>query len=154
MSSAALTVAVLGGLLALLYLAQGLTYGRGTRDDPGPGLYPLAVGALFLIGAVGTAIEAWLGRRGRRDERIEWPEGAARWRMVALVAVSLAYVFLLPWAGHPLAAGLVVLVALEVMGLRGWTLKVLLAGVAGIGSHWLFAVLLGVPLPRGIWFGG
>jgi len=154
MRSGALTVAVLGGLLALLYLAKALTYGRGTLDDPGPGLYPIAVGLLFLIGAIGTAIEASLDAGRGADDTVAWPTGAASWRMVALIAVSLAYVFLLPWAGHPVAAALVTLVALEVMGLQGWPLKIVLAAVAGIGSHWLFAVVLGVPLPRGIWFGG
>lgn len=167
MRSGALTVAALGGLIALLYLAKALTYDRGNLDDPGPGLYPLAVGVLWLIGAIGTALEAslgaWRGRRGApgdpvrtssAEDAVAWPTGAARWRMVALIAVSLAYVFLLPWAGHPVAAAVVTLVALEVMGLDGWPLKLGLAAVAGIGSHWLFAVVLGVPLPRGIWFGG
>jgi hypothetical protein len=85
-------------------------------------------------------------------DAVAWPVGAARGRMIALVAASLGYVLLLPYIGHPLAGTVVTLVALELMGQRGWPLKIALALAVGLGSHYLFAVVLGVPLPRGIWF--
>lgn len=149
MRPAIVTVAALGAVLAVLYLLEALRYGRGTLDDPGPGLYPLVVGALLLLGSIGAAVEVVVAPSG---DAVAWPVGAARGRMIALVAASLGYVLLLPYIGHPLAGTVVTLVALELMGQRGWPLKIGLALAVGLGSHYLFAVVLGVPLPRGIWF--
>lgn len=150
MRRALLATAAAGVLLALLYVAEGLRHPRGTLAEPGPGLYPLLVGTLLLLGSLGTGLEV-LVRRPHGE--VGWPEAAARWRMLALLAASLGYVVLLPYLGHPLAGTLVTLVVLEVMGLRRWPLKVGLALAVGLGSHYLFTVVLGVPLPAGIWFG-
>jgi len=139
-----------GAVVALPYTVLAVRYGLGTLDDPGAGFYPVVVGALLLLACIGTAVEA-IARRP--DTAVAWPSGIARVRMLALVAASVGYVVLLPYAGHPVAGTLVTLAALQVMGLRGWPLKLALALAVGLGSHYLFAVVLGVPLPRGAWSG-
>lgn len=150
MRRALLAMAASGLVLALVYLAEALRYARGTLAEPGPGLYPLLVGTLLVLGSLGIGLEAVVQRA---HDGVGWPEGPARWRMLALLAASLGYVILLPYLGHPLAGALVTLVVLHVMGLRRWPLKVGLALVVGLGSHYLFTVVLGVPLPVGIWSG-
>lgn len=141
--------AVAGVLLSALYLVEGLRYSWGTASQPGPGLFPLVVGVLLLLGSLGTGVEAVLRRD--RDE-FAWPRGAALTRMVAILLATLGYVVLLPYLGHPFAATLVSLVILQVMGLRRWPMKIGLAPALGLGSHFLFDAFLGVPLPMGIWF--
>jgi hypothetical protein len=37
------------------------------------------------------------------------------------------------------------------MGTRRWVVKIAGALAIGVGSHYVFAKLLGVPLPTGIW---
>lgn len=147
MRAGALAVALLGAVLALVYMAGARRLGLGVLDEPGPGLYPLLVGVLLVIGAAGTAVEALAHPPGPAG----WPEGAAGRRVLVLVAAVLGYAIAMPYAGHPLAGAIVTLVALEVMGLTGWPLKLGLAAAAGLASHYLFAVVLGVPLPRGAW---
>lgn len=149
MRRALLGAAVLGTLLALVYLVEGLGYPRGTPAEPGPGLYPLLVGLLLMAGSLGTGLEARFRRSG---ETIESPRGAEARRVLSIVGVSLGYVLLLHQVGHPVAGTLVTLAVLQVMGLSRWTLKLGLALALGLGSHYLFAVLLGVPLPTGNWF--
>ncbi len=133
-------------LVGLLYTAEALRYARGTAAQPGPGVYPLLVGALWLAGSVSTGLEAMLMDPG---VRVEWPVGTARWRIVAIMAAVLGYAGLLPYLGHPVAATLVALVVLQVMGARDWRLKLGQALLLGLGSYYLFALVLGVPLPLG-----
>jgi len=100
---------------------------------------------------VGSGLEVWLdGTSGDMG----WPRGSDALRVLAVLATSLGYVVLLPYVGHPVAATLVTLAVLQVMHVRGWVLKVGLSLGLGLGSYYLFAVVLGVPLPAGIWVHG
>jgi putative tricarboxylic transport membrane protein len=137
------------GLLAVGYLAEARRYSFGTAAQPGPALYPLLVGALILVGCIGMALEA---AKSHLQGEVEWPADGARWRVVAIVTSALGYVLLLPYLGHPIAGALLSLVVLQVMGLANWFLKVGIAVAVGLISFYLFATLLGTPLPTGIWF--
>lgn len=150
MRRALLGTLIVAMLLAVAYLAEAMRYPRGTMAQPGPGLFPLAVGALMLIAALGTGLEA---RSRKTWEEMDWPRGSDALRVLGVLAVSLGYVLLLPRLGHPVAATLVTLVVLQMMQFRGWVVRLTLSLVIGLGSYYLFAVLLGVPLPTGIWFG-
>ena len=150
MRRALLGTLIVAMLLAVAYLAEAMRYPRGTMAQPGPGLFPLAVGALMLIAALGTGLEA---RSRKTWEEMDWPRGLDALRVLGVLAASLGYVLLLPHLGHPVAGTLVTLAVLQMMQLRSWVVKLTLSLVIGLGSYYLFAVLLGVPLPTGIWFG-
>jgi putative tricarboxylic transport membrane protein len=150
MRTALLILAVAGLLLGGLYLAEAMRYPRGALAQPGPGLFPLLVGSLLLLSSAGIGAEAFFTREGRP---VDWPAGAGLWRLITVGLATLAYTIVLPYAGHPLAGSLLVLTVLRVMGLRRWGVAVLLALAAGLGSYYLFGVLLGVPLPAGFWGG-
>jgi hypothetical protein len=144
-------VAAIGAVASVLYLAAALRYPRGSIAQPGPGIYPILVGVLLLIGSLGTGLEAAL--RPSPDAEIVWPTGKAGRRVLAVSLAILGYVVLLPTAGWAVSGFLVTLIALHVMNLRRWPVKVALALVVGVGSSYAFAILLDVPLPLGIWFG-
>jgi putative tricarboxylic transport membrane protein len=143
----ALTAIVALGLGGL-HLAGALQYGRGALAHPGPGIFPLVVAVLLLVGAAGTAVEAMLSRD---DTSVGWPRGLAGARVVGLAAATGAYVVLLPMLGHPLGGGLLALTALRIMGLRPWWWSLVVATALAGASHYLFTVGLGVPLPAGQW---
>lgn len=140
--------AAVGSLLAIGYLIAGWDYPWGKMAEPGPGVYPLAVGILMLMGAVGLGLEARL-RRLRLDA--PWPAGAGRWRVLAVLASGLGYALLLPYLGHLIMGTLVSLIVLRVMGLPRWPLCIGLAIAVGLASYYLFAIILDVPLPVGFW---
>ncbi len=137
-----------GGILGLAYLAGALGYPWGSMAQPGPGLYPFVVGILIVISALGAGLEA---RVRRLRVRAVWPKGRDRWRVLAVLGSSLAYLLLLPYLGHAFNGTLVALVVLHFTGLRRWTLKIGLALGIGLGSYYLFSSVLNVPLPAGIW---
>ena len=64
----------------------------GTLAAPGPGLYPMFVAALILIGALGTGIEAF---NQKTDEALDWPQGAAARRVAIVLGAVIGYILLL-----------------------------------------------------------
>ena len=131
-----------------VYLANVLPLPLGTPARPGAGFFPLAVG---LFGAV-VAL-AWSAIAFRRAPASTGPSITAEGRgRVAATAVALAgFCLLLPWTGYPIVAFLFVSALLRRLG-AGWTGAVVIGLASAVASYYLFAVLLTVPLPRGIWF--
>ena len=128
------------------YLAASLFFPFGTFAKPGPGFFPVGVGAFLCVAAAALVIT---GRRGR-------PAGAgiglpadARARVMTTVAALAGFCLLMPWLGYPACAFVFVTLVMRRLGDSGWTSVLVTALVSALGSYYLFAVLLGVPLPRG-----
>lgn len=149
MRRAVMIFAGLGAVLSALYLLEGKRYSMGTPAEPGPGLFPLIVGGILLVGFVGTGIEALATAPGAK---VGWPAGPGRRRVAAIALSCGAYALALPFIGQMIAASLLALAVLHVMALRSWLLKVVLAVGIGVGSYVLFGRVLGVPFPSGTWF--
>ena len=144
-----LIAATVGTAFALVYLTYGFRYPMGKPNHPGPGVFPLLVGLVLLLGCLGTGMEALLRRT---TEKVLWPKGPDRLRMLSILAAVIGYVLLLPYLGYPLNATLLSLTILQVMGLRKWPVKAGLALGIGLGSYILGRYLLGIPMPTGILF--
>lgn len=150
MRGALLGASAFAAIVGALYLAEARRYSTGTTAQPGPGLYPTLIGVVVLVAAVGVALEA---ARSPSAVDIAWPRGDARRRVLAILLPTAAYVLLLDVLGHALAGSLLTLIVLHVMGMRRWWLEIAVALAVGLGSHYIFATLLGVPLPAGLWRG-
>ena len=133
-----------------VYLAQALRLPLGTTARPGPGFYPLAVGAFACV--VALVVVALAFRPSGRAVPAEAAEAEPAARLdVALSVIALAgFCLLLPWLGYPLAALLFVSLQLRQLG-ASWRGALLTGALSAEGSYYLFAILLGVTLPRGFW---
>jgi len=143
----ALAVAAGGGL----YLALALALPLGTPARPGAAFFPVVV-AVFtcVVGVVATA-RAFLTAPATPAARETLPDATARRaRVVSGVVLLAAFCALLPWLGYPLAAFGFVLLLLRRLG-SGWRAAAVMAALSAAVSHYVFAVLLDVPLPRGPW---
>lgn len=129
------------------YLLVASSYPIGTIGQPGPGVYPVVVGALFLLGAVGSAFQA---RAAPETEIEDWPRGAGARRIVALVAAMAIYALILRIVGHVIAGGLLAFAVMHVMEFGTRRVRAAVAIAVAAASFVLFNVLLGVQLPRGI----
>lgn len=139
-------LAVAGGVLTVLgiaYLVIAFDYPRGTAAQPGPGLFPVGVGLLVLVTAVGTLVEGI--RRPIAEARPEFDRRSAL-RTVLVLAVVVSYVVLVGVVGHLVASTLAAAVLLRSQG-ASWLMTILTALALGFGSQVVFADLLGVPLP-------
>jgi putative tricarboxylic transport membrane protein len=137
--AAAAAVCALG--LGAVVGALGLGY--WTRG-PGPGFFPLWLGLLLVLLAVGWAVQAARGKNGPEPEPIA-PGGR---RAVALVlGALLVAILLLDVVGYQLAMTALVLFFLVVVGRRRWFESIVVALAAGVGIYALFANVLQVYLP-------
>lgn len=151
---AVIATAAVGTILAAFYIVVTLRSPWARATVTGSSFYPLLVGSLLLLGAVGTGLEEVFRRsQAQASEVVDWPSGSALQRVLAVTVAALGYATLLDYLGHLLVASLVALVVLHVMGTKSWLVKVPLSVALGIGSLYLFGSLLGIPLPAGIWAG-
>ncbi len=130
-----------------VYLVNGLPLSLGTAARPGPGFYPLAVGVFGAAVAM-----AWVVSTLRRSPAVAGDAtlpAEGRERVGVTAGLLVGFCLLLPWAGYPLAALLFTGLLLRGLGAR-WTMALAVAIATALGSNYLFGVLLGVPLPRGV----
>jgi hypothetical protein len=159
----AAALGLLAAAAAYLWLATRLRL--GTVAAPGAGFFPVVVGVFLCATALGLLLRLCrlgplppgagvrsggepTGVQGAVTEPAAGTAGALR-RLAATVGALAGFSLLLPWIGYPVAAFAFVLVLLRALGTGGWTAAGLWALGAAAVSYYLFAVLLGVPLPRG-----
>jgi hypothetical protein len=132
---------------AAVYLVLALRLPFGMAARPGAGFYPVIVAVFAVVVALAATASAFRGVQGATAIAL----GAAPRRRVVISVVSLVvFCLVLPWIGYPAAAFAFVTVVLRYLGSR-WTSALLSGALASAGSYGLFAVLLIVPLPRGLW---
>jgi hypothetical protein len=133
------------------YLTYAIRMPLGTAARPGAGFYPAAVGA-FACGVALVVTAIAFRRAAAVDGDLETMESTPGGRGPVWIAVATlaGFTLLMPWIGYPLAALLFVAVLLRQLG-AGWRSTLLTAVLSAEGSYYLFAILLGVTLPRGFW---
>jgi hypothetical protein len=143
-------------LAAILLLTTGaammaLRYGLWLDGEPAPGLFPLLACSLAAAGAMAVAMEM---RRHARvpvaaadDEQSRPTPG----RLLAAMAVLIAWGLLLKPLGYAASGGLALL-ALLLTGGVGLGGSVVIAVAAMLGTELLFVRLLEVALPGPAWF--
>jgi hypothetical protein len=135
--------------LSAAYAVHALSYPLGSADRPGTGLFPFAVGLFGALVALGWTVAAV-----RRPAAAGGPGAAAEpgslGRVATTAGLLTAFCFLLPRAGYPVMAFVFVAVLLRRLGLP-WALAAGVGLASALGSWYLFAGLLAVPLPAGAW---
>jgi len=129
------------------YLLSALALPSGTPARPGPGFFPLAIGAFGVVMALAWTLSAF-----RRVPAAAGHPGApveGFGRVVATAGALVGFCLLLSWVGYPVAALVFVAVLLRWLG-AGWKSALVIGLTSAAGSYYLFGVLLNVPLPRGI----
>ena len=132
-----------------VYLTLALRLPFGAAARPGAGFYPVIAAVFALVVALAGTASAFRGVPGAAAEAVEL-DAASRRRVVISVVALVAFCLVLPWVGYPAAAFAFVTVLLRYLGGR-WTTALLTGALSAAGSYGLFAMLLDVPLPRGLW---
>ena len=142
----ALVVLVVSGI----YLSQALQMPLGSAARPGPAFYPVAVGVFACLVTLVVVGGAFRRRAAAAPVDAAEDAPAARVHVVLTIATLAGFCLLLPWIGYPLAALLFVAALLRQLG-TAWRGALLAALISAEGSYYVFAILLGVSLPRGLW---
>lgn len=141
----AVALAFLAG--SALYLVQATRLPLGSAEQPGAGLFPLLVGAFLLAASAAHLLQDL--RRSPGTPLL--PSAETGRRVMGVVAALGAFCLLLPWLGYGVTALGLLLAVLRLFGLARWGMTAAVALVATVASYYLFAVVLGVPLPAGVW---
>lgn len=131
-----------------VWLSLRLPNGVGlSLAEPGPGLFPALVGSLMCAGAVVHGLQSFMADQADAEVR----QGSLK-PLLALAAAIAAYIVLLPRAGFLPAAFVLVLSALSVYGMPGWTRRLITAALTTGLAQLLFTKGLGVNMPVPAWF--
>jgi hypothetical protein len=128
------------------YLAMASMFPLGTVARPGPGFFPVGVGVFLCLAAAALAVFGFRPAAGTPVPRLAPDERA---RVVATVAGLAGFCLLMPWLGYPACAFLFVALLLRRLGGSAWPIVVITAALSALLTHYVFGILLGVPLPRG-----
>jgi len=137
------SLAILGAVY--FYLSSRLPL--QTLNGPGAGFFPLAVsGGLVLTGIAS-------GLQGNRLSDADAIDGSATRRVLVVFISLVAFCYLLPRLGYALS-GLAVMISVLRQLNAGWRMTLAVATTSIICTYFLFAYVLGLPLPRGSLWGG
>jgi hypothetical protein len=127
----------------LLVLWESRALPLGSLRNPGPAYMPVVLAAILV--AFG-ALTALAGRQSPPIAAIAWPE----WRHgVAILGLCAFAALALERVGYRVTVAVVAALLLGVVERRGGLATAALALGLSLGSFFLFATLLRVPLPRG-----
>jgi len=144
--TAGLAAAVLFLVIGSGQIYMSLALPRGTLAEPGPGVFPLLVGALMSASSIACLVLAIVERTPLEFGLLK---DAAR--PAVLVVALAAFLVLLPRVGFILPSLLLQVVTLQVFGMRGVWRRLAVAAVITAAAVLLFETLLGVQFPAPTW---
>jgi hypothetical protein len=150
-------------LFAGLVLAVGVVYEvmalwmpRGRIGQPGPGFYPVVVGACLILTAAACLVQTLMTARRNAGPAGETVANASvqshrqTHKTWLLLSFLVLYVLALKPLGFPIAISVLVIASIRVFGYRRWLPTLGIAAALTLVSYLTFVVWLKVPLPLGI----
>ncbi len=155
---------IVAALLGAGFLLYNIQYPLDAFSNPGPGVFPLIVGAvLVILGALQLILDIRkpeqmdCEEKGRGTISIRSLRGCLRKDhaergILLMIGVFILYLLMVKWVGFFVSTFLFVVVTSRLMGARSWGVPMLLSAGINIFCYFLFAVWLKLFLPRGILF--
>lgn len=120
-------------------IVSGVGFGAGSLDHPGPGMWPLALGAALVLS---TVVFLVVNRDGK-----EGAFGPEAWNALTVIGSIVAFILLFEHVSFLLAAVVLLAGCQIAAGATRW-LTIAITCVVGTGAAWLlFFVVLGVTTP-------
>jgi len=145
-------------LFAGLFLVAGIAYEvmafrmpRGRIGQPGPGFFPLIVGAILVLTATACLFQALATSRSSSLTE-EGPVQSNRQvnKIWLLLGFLVLYILALQPVGFPIAIAIFLVASIWAFGYRKWLPTLGIAVALTAISYLTFVVWLKVPLPLGI----
>ena len=149
-------------LFGAIFLLYDLKYPLDQRANPGPGVFPLVVGAALVI------LAAWLlaqdVRKPKAQGAKENDEGAKKSltpffqrnrgeaKSLFMIAVFIVYLMMVRWVGFFISTFLFVIFSSKLMGTKGWRKPIALSAGINLFCYLLFVTWIKLSFPRGVLF--
>jgi putative tricarboxylic transport membrane protein len=132
-------------VLGIVIVAVSIGYGFGSLERPGPGLYPIFLGAAIVISSFFVLLSDL--RSGTRTIVLE-KEGA---KTIFLMLLTFClWILAMEWLGYVVVTLLATFAICKIMKLEGWKKPLAVSGATALLLYLLFDVWLYIDLPRGI----
>lgn len=136
----------LGLLIALVYTNEAYRIGIGNLRRTESGMFPFAVGVIFMVVCVWTAAEALVADYG--DDAVVAPRGR-RGFVAAFGLLVVALALVMSDLGQYIAASLFASLSIRLLSGRSWIQSILWGIAIAVVLSYFFIELLGVMLPEG-----
>jgi len=147
---------IIGGIVIFLFgaVTTFLSLGMpiGTFRKSGTGLFPLCLGILLIVLSGLFLLQLFLKDHaaGKRELIVRTP-GSSR-QLILFFGTMVLVTLLFNRLGYPLSSFLLMLALLKTLGMKRWSLNILLSlGTAAV-CYFLFVQWLNIPMPKG-WVG-
>ena len=147
-------------LFGAVFLLYDIKYPLDQRENPGPGAFPLIVGAVLVFLAAWQLVQAiQKTKMPAREERSKGDANIAGeipkkdrgdTKVLLMIAVFIIYLLMVKWIGFFTSNFLFVIVSSKFMGARDWKGPILLSAGINLFCYFLFEVWLKLSFPKGI----
>lgn len=140
-----LVLGLASSIVAVGYLVSAYNMPRGDLAAPGPGMFPLGIGGLWVVASIVVVLEAILSKQDAGS--LELPRGFERRQALVFMGTLVGFIALLPFLGFVIAASLYATACLKLLGAYSWIRASVCGVVMGIVTALLFGDVLALPLP-------
>lgn len=134
--------------IGILGFADSIQLPWGTWEEPGPGLFPLAVSILLCLAGIVKILQK--KGRGEGEEKKSWREIAHSFLIpLKILSITFCFILVLERLGYLLAAPLFLFVLFLWVSRYRLRTALVLATFIGVGSWYFFGKILAVQLPLG-----
>ena len=157
MAESSLWLGVVFLLFGVGYLIKATSYPIGTLANAGPGLFPVMVGIILVIGAAGMVAKAGFARKPRNPiTTVTKPSPRKslskkeRQRLLISAALLTSSVFALTRLGFVVTTAMLSAGVILLVGEKRWRVVVLTSLCLAVGAFFLFRIVLQIQLPTGL----
>ena len=144
-----LGVGALGLILSSGYFLEALRMPQGSADAPGPGVFPVGVGAAAIVISIVVVLEAVVSKTDSGSA--ELPKGKQRRDVLLFLGSLTIFILVLPILGQYVASALYMAIVLKILSTLSWLRCILFGFSIAIALSWIFMEVLSIRLPAGIW---
>jgi putative tricarboxylic transport membrane protein len=113
---------------------------------PESGLFPFI--ASIIVSGAGIVL---LLRPATQVRTLDFPRGAALWRVVGVILGLIVMAAGMPYLGFSVTSFITMIILLRTVDQSSWLGAIALAFASTVSVFWLFGQMLGMALPRGPW---
>ena len=144
-----IVIFLFGAVTTLLSLKMPI----GTFRAAGTGMFPLCLGIILMILSATFILKIFFQSKEDQVKKatpIESSESPLQ--MILFLGTMALATLLFNKLGYPLIPFLLMLSLLRILGMKRWSLNILISLVTSVGSYFLFVQWLNIPMPKG-WIG-
>jgi putative tricarboxylic transport membrane protein len=147
---------MIGGIVLLFFglvtTLLSLRMPIGTFRNAGTGMFPLILGILLMFLSALFLLRLFLKTLAMREKSSAGEMFGSSKQLILFFGTMVLVTLLFNRLGYPLSSFLLIFVLLRILGVKRWSVNILLSCGTALVCYLLFVHWLKIPLPKG-WIG-